>query len=368
MPDRLLSLNLVRGGLHALPPALSFSRGSAATCWDANGLLRSLPAGEPRFDHDPLTREPLGLLIEEARTNLIYPARDLSSARWIASSLSVALSSTGIDGTGASATRLTATAGNATLLQAVTASSAAYTFAASIRRVTGSGPVSMTLDGGATWSDIGAQLATATYARPFVTRTLANPGVGFRLSVSGDAIDVDYAQLEAGSAPSSPILTTSAAATRAGDLASLSLAELPAWVQDQGTLVAELDLTPNSGANYLASLWTAANLYGNYLVAYLDGTLIKVGVCANSGATTRAVASAITSSQPFRVGVAWAAGDLALALNGAAVVTAAPATVPQALDTIRWFAQGNPQGRGHLRACHLFPGRLPNALLQALTQ
>lgn len=48
---------------------ISFVRNSPATFYDSSGILRTVSANEPRFDHNPLTGEKLGLLIEESRTN-----------------------------------------------------------------------------------------------------------------------------------------------------------------------------------------------------------------------------------------------------------------------------------------------------------
>ena len=42
-----------------------------ATYVGADGLIKTAAANEPRFDHNPTTGESLGLLVEEARTNLI---------------------------------------------------------------------------------------------------------------------------------------------------------------------------------------------------------------------------------------------------------------------------------------------------------
>jgi len=56
---------------------ITFTRNSAATYWDANGVLQTAAIDEPRFDHDPVTGEPLGIPIEEARTNFL-PTSDES--------------------------------------------------------------------------------------------------------------------------------------------------------------------------------------------------------------------------------------------------------------------------------------------------
>jgi hypothetical protein len=50
---------------------ITFSRASAATYYDANGVLQTVRDNKPRIDFDPVTGECKGLLIEEQRTNLI---------------------------------------------------------------------------------------------------------------------------------------------------------------------------------------------------------------------------------------------------------------------------------------------------------
>ena len=52
-----------------LDPRVTFSRSSGATYINDAGLVVSADEHEPRFDHDPVTGECLGLLIEESRTN-----------------------------------------------------------------------------------------------------------------------------------------------------------------------------------------------------------------------------------------------------------------------------------------------------------
>ena len=50
---------------------ITFTRASSATYVGSDGLIATAATNEPRFDHDPATGESLGLLIEEARTNLM---------------------------------------------------------------------------------------------------------------------------------------------------------------------------------------------------------------------------------------------------------------------------------------------------------
>ena len=121
---------------------------------------------------------------------------------------------TGLDGIANTATTLTATAADAIILQPITLASAARCASAYVKRRTGTGTISFTQDGGSTWTDITAQINSSTWSRVQITSTLANPSVGFKISTSGDAIDVDCAQNEAGAVATSPIVTTTAAVTR----------------------------------------------------------------------------------------------------------------------------------------------------------
>ena len=124
---------------------------------------------------------------------------------------------TGISGSANSATTLTASATDATILQSVTLGSAARCGSVYVKRRTGTGTISFTIDGGASWTDITPLINSSTYTRVQITATLTNPSVGFKIGTSGDAIDVDCVQLESGSLATSPIVTTTVAVTRNAD-------------------------------------------------------------------------------------------------------------------------------------------------------
>ena len=121
---------------------------------------------------------------------------------------------TGLDGIANTATTLTAAAADAIILQPISLASAARCASAYVKRKTGTGTISFTQDGGSTWTDITSQINSSTWSRVQITSTLANPSVGFKISTSGDAIDVDCVQNEAGAAATSPIVTTTAVVTR----------------------------------------------------------------------------------------------------------------------------------------------------------
>jgi hypothetical protein len=114
-----------------LDPRITFTRGGLGTYTDANGLVKSAASNEARFDHNPITGESLGLLIEEQRTNLLSYSENFDNAAWAKVRSSVtANATTAPDGT-TTADKLVedTTASNTHLVEqvAVTTSGASYT-------------------------------------------------------------------------------------------------------------------------------------------------------------------------------------------------------------------------------------------------
>ena len=63
------SLNLNFARSRSLDPRITFARASVGTYVGRDGLIKTAGEDEARFDHDPVTLESLGLLLEESRTN-----------------------------------------------------------------------------------------------------------------------------------------------------------------------------------------------------------------------------------------------------------------------------------------------------------
>jgi len=74
------SLNLNFARARALDPRITFTRASVGTYVGRDGLIKTAGNDEARFDHDPLTLESLGLLIEESRSN--YCGNSEMLANW----------------------------------------------------------------------------------------------------------------------------------------------------------------------------------------------------------------------------------------------------------------------------------------------
>lgn len=120
--------------------------------------------------------------------------RDLTqAATWIGPNVTRAKNQIGKDGAANAATLLTATADNATILQATTSASNNRQLRPFIKRVTGTGPVFLTLDGDLTRTDITSLLVNGTYVQcPTSQAALVDPNFGIKFGTNGDQVAVDF--------------------------------------------------------------------------------------------------------------------------------------------------------------------------------
>lgn len=61
---------------------VTFSRASSGTYINASGATQTAASGVPRYTHNPVTLEPLGLLFEDQRTNLCTYSDDFTQTGW----------------------------------------------------------------------------------------------------------------------------------------------------------------------------------------------------------------------------------------------------------------------------------------------
>ena len=87
-PDLLDHSLSLRFDLGQFDPRITFTRNSSATYFGSDGLLKTAAANEPRIDHDPVTGECKGLLIEEQRTNLLVRSEEFDTG-WSTNNSSV---------------------------------------------------------------------------------------------------------------------------------------------------------------------------------------------------------------------------------------------------------------------------------------
>lgn len=219
---------------------LTFARASVAECYSNDGqTLTQCSSNQPLVSSGRVDSTLVGLWREEARQNDALHSRDLSQAIWVKTNMTCARTATGMRNDANGASTCTASAANATVLQTITKAAATNSTSLHIKRRTGTGGVDVTIDNGVTWHSITSRLSSSVWKRvvPYPTAgcvggncivvlgmlgTAANPVIGIRLQTSGDAVDVDFVQNEAGDGATTPIVTTGTAATRAVDSATFS--------------------------------------------------------------------------------------------------------------------------------------------------
>lgn len=183
--------------------AATYTRASSAYTFDPTYKALLIGSGVPRSIYSPGGIY-LGYQAEGARSNALGTTnaivRDMSDAGWVAGVTATKGAATGIDGVANAAASITFGAVQATntVLFTTVLGSAAYTYAPWVRRRTGVGTVEITDNGGTNWTTI-AIPSSIIYTQFQITRTQANPVVGFRGATNGDVIEVDFNTVEAAS-------------------------------------------------------------------------------------------------------------------------------------------------------------------------
>lgn len=290
----------------AFGETLTYTRASAAACEASDGTVATLPGGRPC-----VTRQ--GIQAEPSATFLALWPRDLSrAATWVPSNMTCTKTATGKDGAPNSASTCTATAGNGTAIQSITVASAARVTSLDVKRRTGTGNIDLTRNNGTAWATLSASNCfdpngtgtapnASTWVRCYVTSTLENPQIGIRLVTSGDAVDVDYFDDEAGAVPTSRCDNLGSTCTRAAPSATLTT---PA-VLSRTEGCASACLTPAfTGAAPASGVYLDAHGGSGYLL-YVNGG--EQSVQTYDGTNAPSVAVTYTTGVPVCVRSSWSA-------------------------------------------------------------
>jgi hypothetical protein len=354
----------------------------------------------PRFDYDPVTLAPKGILVEEARTNLLTYSEQFDNGIWqvLSGATKTANTTVSPDGT-TNADTITATSNSSGVYQTQTASnSTVYTTAAYFKAGTGSevrfgltnqnesanAYYAFTLAGAGSFVSFSITGFTATSAsitsagngwyRCVVTGTSPASGttaVGpmIRLSAAGTAF-VWGAQLEAGAFATSYIPTIASTVTRSADVATITGSLFSQWYgQPQGTFVAAFDMAGGSAsfANNRAvlvareSATSSHNIYNGS--GQVTGWTVVSGV-DQAYLTTGAVAADTVTN----IAYAYKANDFAASRNGGTVATDTSGTLPTpTVFGIGSNSAGSLFLSGHIQSIQYYPVRAADFQLQALT-
>jgi hypothetical protein len=295
-----------------LDPRITFIRNSVGTYFDSAGMMQTAITNQPRFSYNSVTKIPMGLLIEESRTNwLTYSAAfTTGTGHWTDTRITRDTLTSGVtapDGT--IAIKFTANSGTAVGTPAMVMFQSALatgpilrTFSIWMKRVTGTGNVKFTMDANTpvvpgisepTWYTIPL---TTTLTRYVFTNPTSDHGVGIKLEAAGDAIVMWGAQLEEGGMETSYIPTTSTYVIRDSDTVYVDGTNFSRWYnQHEGTIV--LSQTATS-----VDTSTDVKDYGGVFIENVDqSTTISLGALTtgSSSMVYKAIGKTATSTVQF---------------------------------------------------------------------
>jgi hypothetical protein len=366
-------------------------------------VLQTAASGVARFDHNPVTTESLGLLIEEQRTNLLTYSEDFTDGSWVKSNTTITSNTiTAPDGT-LTGDKLVETSGagvrqlyKTPSLSAVSHSFSAY-FKASERywfklNLTGSGAyfdlstgVIGTIDAGVTaamtavgngWyrcSIVRTVSAGTNYTE--IQLALTNGGGSY----TGDGysgIFIWGAQLEAGAFPTSYIPTVASQVTRSADSASMTGTNFSDWFNpSQGTLYAE---STAKDLNLVVPFMTIDNNTTNsneYRIVQINSIASSagkriVGLSRSNGVIQGLVPSATDIIGEFKTAFAYKVNDFASSTNGASTVTDNSGVLAIGVDRLRIGTRSGLDtfANSPIKKIAYYPARLSNAELQEMTE
>ena len=387
-------------GTNSLDSRVTFTRGTTATFVGSNGLIQTAAIDAPRFDYDPATLAPKGLLIEEQRTNLLTYSEQFDNASWTKTAATVTANTTiSPDGT-MTADTLTENTANSThrafavvTLAAVPHTSSIYVKAGTRSwfyiRLTGStgaqrnaffnvstgvlGTVDVGLTASITPAGNGWYRCVATINDPFAGFTNifgiadANGNITYTGNGTGSLIYWG-AQLEVGAFASSYIPTVASTVVRNIDFASMTSTNFSSWYnQTQGTFLFTGDTVGNVAGKYPRPFNANDGSANNRIFQYVNSTGSQIGTqtSISGGLATAQVSNTISSNTVFKSASAYQSGSIATVLNGGTIATASNSGVPT-VDRL-FIGSADEPINGHVRQIAYYNTRLTNATLQVLT-
>lgn len=384
------------------PPSFSFSRASGAHGFNSSRCLQWYGNDCARFDAHPSTLGPRGLLLEGQRTNTLFPSNGAAAIASVIGGTVTYAANTGPDGAASfnlltedtsvgahrveTLTNFSLSNGNPATYSVFVKPSArpfiqlkaagAGTFYANFD-LSGSGSVSSVSGCTATVHSLGggvfrlAVTATAT-ATTGGFGLYAAASAAFATSYTGTGVPAFYwfgMQIELASFVSSYIPTTSAAATRALDLARLD-ADAFGYNPEQGTFVVEAEMAGNdtvSTAQYLITLSDGSA--NNNIILYKGGG--SLALTASVAGVNSSPSAQVGVNAPFKAALSYKNGDNCFYMNGVEVggtdFKAASSSTVQTQLNFGNRATANRPGFVWLRRVSYFPSRLPNSTLREIT-
>jgi hypothetical protein len=371
-------------------------------------VLQTASANVARFDHNPVTGESLGLLVEEQRTNL-----------FLNNQLNLFITTGGLDNTQQNGVapdgtitayhliESTDTTSHGTGWQFVYTIGQAYTFSAFIkpdptvpsdRSITFYGraellPGSVTFNFAdnsvtGTGTSFGSEEVGNGYYRIWFSAVATGTAVGGSelftytqkngsqtyTATEGQRICFVWGfQLEAGAFPTSYIKTEASQVTRSADSASMTGANFSEWYrQDEGTLYGEYDYFGSNITSNLATFNQASNTQNRwYLLSNNSVGRSQFVMRPNNSvqADIFSSVSAVSVNTMTKAVATYKANDFAISQDSLSVTTDLSGYVTNNIDQMVLGNSGfnNVYLNGHIKKIAFWSKRLSNTELQALT-
>ena len=380
----------------ALPPGVVFTRAGTATYTDGGGTIRTAAANAPRWDYDPVKHTLNGLLIEEARTNLVLNSGDISNASWLKSTgggstapVVTANQATAPDGTLTAARVVLPTVSVAASYSYVSAAIAVtplvYSFSIWLRGSAGGESlwISATADA-VTYYRQAITLTTAWQRFSLVTPTLTTTNWFFdtgcdrrdasQIGITAQTIFMWGGQVEAGAYATSYIPTTAAAVLRSAENCSIPTGT---WFNAAASSL-ELDYMlaqatnaslSNARAGVAISDGTATNMIRTLAQDVVGNPVARTSVIVAGAATAGSPLGLTAANAVTKLIGAWDGVHATGCLNGATPVTDAMG-MPAGLNVLTpgaSFLGSASRLNGWVRRVRYWPAKLSDAQLVAVT-
>lgn len=377
---------------------ITFSRASGGTFLGSNGLLQTAANNVPRIEYDA-TGAAKGLLIEEARTNLVDISNSFNVWNRINTSVTASTETSPSGSADAFIVKPTVSSGTTWVFYLPMINTGVVSTISTFAKASGKPFLTMSNSNGgvryasfnlttgavgtvasgytANMEDFGngwyrCSVTTPTGFNERAVFAVSDTDDGISSAVNGDDGILLYgAQIEAGSFPTSYIPTTGAAATRASDLAEIPTSAF-GYNNDAGSVAVEFKSNKPSSLDYGAFVLSDGGVSNQILhftssADHRGGSINSGNVDVNIGAGSRGAPSELVK---FAIG--FSDNNFAASLNGATAVTDTSVTIPSGLSKLAlgYYYATNPNSNllnGHIKSIQYYPRQLTDTQLQELT-
>jgi len=390
---------------------------SAASVWvwgaqvsiGANALeyraTTTVPYQAPRFDHDPTTLAPRGLLIEGQSVNALKYSEQINTAPWFTFSASIAVNDGVAPDGNTTADSITPSGLPGGVFCNDSFAAGTWTFSIWAKANPGN-TLTISIDNGGNGRAVAITLSTATAGTPFIRGTGGTvssltvnsvtvfPNSWRRISVTVVTTGANFvamynpndtnkilvwgAQLEAGSGASSYIPTGASTATRAVDYCTMPTSSFITGNPYPNTLFVDcIPATANSGFPNMVRLFDQTGggtfSYGNEIYYYNAASMTTQRKISASPNTDRNFANGLAYNTQHKFATAIDSSSFIGSYDG--VTGLGSTTAPAALaSVVTHLGVGNSGGstavnvmNGCIRQIKFWPTALPQATLNALT-